>query len=382
MKNERGQNLLKRVDLIVGGIFLYMWGALRKKRRLPAECTTAGIFAFAAIGDSILSSIIISELRKIKKISRVVVFASRSNARIYDLFEGLDEIVVVPLTSPLNALREIKKYDVDVLIDTSQWPRISAILAAFARSKFTIGFKTRNQFRHYAYDASVEHRDGVHELDNFRALLRPLGIESVEYPKITKAIRPSRSPFVIDDKYVVFHPWASGTNFAMREWPVEYWRDLARILIDSGYTIVITGGPEDAARAQQLVELIGNRNVISVAAKVSLTEVVEIVRQAECIVCVNTGIMHLSAMLDTPMISLHGPTNPFRWGPVNKERGVVAVSRRDGGMFLNLGFEYPRNATYVMEKISVASVTDVLSEVHSINLGCHDKKPAGEAFAS
>ncbi|WNC89065.1 glycosyltransferase family 9 protein [Paraburkholderia sp. FT54] len=382
MKNERGQNLLKRVDLIVGGIFLYMLGALRKKRRLPAECTTAGIFAFAAIGDSILSSIIISELRKIKKISRVVVFASRSNARIYDLFEGLDEIVVVPLTSPLNALREIKKYDVDVLIDTSQWPRISAILAAFARSKFTIGFKTRNQFRHYAYDASVEHRDGVHELDNFRTLLRPLGIESVEYPKITKAIRPSRSPFVIDDKYVVFHPWASGTNFAMREWPVEYWRDLARILIDSGYTIVITGGPEDAARAQQLVELIGNRNVISVAAKVSLTEVVEIVRQAECIVCVNTGIMHLSAMLDTPMISLHGPTNPFRWGPVNKERGVVAVSRREGGMFLNLGFEYPRNATYVMEKISVASVTDVLSEVHSINLGCHDKKPAGEAFAS
>jgi hypothetical protein len=51
-------------------------------------------------------------------------------------------------------------------------------------------------------------------------------------------------------------------------------------------------------------------------------------------------------------------------------------------MFLSLGFEYPRNAKYVMEKISVASVADVLSEVYSINLGRHDKKPAGEAFAS
>ena len=75
MKNERGQNFLKRVDLIVGGAILYILGALRKKRHLPSECTTAGIFAFAAIGDSILSSIIISELRKVKKTSKVVIFA-------------------------------------------------------------------------------------------------------------------------------------------------------------------------------------------------------------------------------------------------------------------------------------------------------------------
>ena len=380
MKNERGQNFLKRVDLIVGGAILYILGALRKKRHLPSECTTAGIFAFAAIGDSILSSIIISELRKVKKTSKVVIFASRSNARIYDLFDGLDEIVIVPLTSPLNALKEIRKHEVDVLIDTSQWPRISAILAAFAKTKFTIGFKTGSQFRHYAYDSIVEHCDELHELDNFRKLLSPLGIESTEYPRITKDIRASGLP--IDDKYIVFHPWASGTNFAMREWPTECWRNLARILIESGYAIVITGGPEDATRAQQLVDLIGSQKVVSVAAKVSLTEVVGIVRRAECIVCVNTGIMHLSAMLDTPMISLHGPTNPFRWGPVNKELGVLAVSKRDGGMFLNLGFEYPRSAKYVMEKISVASVADILSEVYSINLGRHDKKPAGEAFAS
>ncbi|CAE6845475.1 glycosyltransferase family 9 protein [Paraburkholderia domus] len=382
MKNERGQNFLKRVDLIFGGAFLYVLGAFRKRRRLPTECVTAGVFAFAAIGDSILSSIIISELRKVKKISRVVVFASRSNARIYELFDGLDEIVIVPLTSPLNALREIRKHEVDVLIDTSQWPRISAILAAFARTKFTIGFKTRRQFRHYAYDTSIEHCDGLHELDNFRRLLHPLGIESTEYPRITREIRPTGLPFVIDDRYVVFHPWAAGTNFEMREWPMECWRSLARILIDNGYAIAITGGPEDATRAQQLVDLIGSPKVVSVAAKVSLTAVVGIVRQAECIVCVNTGIMHLSAMLDTPMISLHGPTNPFRWGPVNKERGVIAVPKREGGMFLNLGFEYPRNAKYVMGNISVASVADVLSEVYSINLGRHDKKPAGEALAS
>jgi hypothetical protein len=45
-------------------------------------------------------------------------------------------------------------------------------------------------------------------------------------------------------------------------------------------------------------------------------------------------------------------------------------------MFPKLGFEHLRNAKYVMGKISVASVADVLSEVYSISPGCHDKKPA------
>jgi len=69
----------------------------------------------------------------------------------------------------LVSLREIRKYEVDVLIDTSQWLRISAILADFTGgAKFTIDFRTRRQFRHYVYDISIEHCDGLHELGNFR----------------------------------------------------------------------------------------------------------------------------------------------------------------------------------------------------------------------
>jgi hypothetical protein len=83
-------------------------------------------------------------------------------------------------SSWLVSLREIRKYEVDVLIDTSQWLRISAILAAFKRAKFTIDFKTRRQFRHYVYDISIEHCDGLHELGNFRKQLQ-------------KTIAPSRN---------------------------------------------------------------------------------------------------------------------------------------------------------------------------------------------
>lgn len=366
MKSERGQGLMKRVDLCVGGVFLYVLGAIRKKRSVPSEYSTVGIFAFAAIGDSILSSFLISEVRKLANVSKVIVFASKSNAGIYDLFKGFDEISIVPVTNPFQAIRLVRQFNVDILIDTSQWPRIAAILAAFTRSKFTIGFKTRQQFRHYAYDACVEHNSTVHEVDNFRKLLNPLGVESRAYPRITKDVQATGASHITSDKYIVFHPWAAGTNSAMREWPITYWCNLAETLIETGYTIVITGGPGDADRAEELRKLIGGASVINAAAKFGFSGVAEIIRGAACVICVNTGIMHLSAMLDTPMISLHGPTNPSRWGPVSKERGVLAVSEREGGMYLNLGFEYPKKPKYLMDKISVDAVVNALRKEYSI----------------
>ncbi|SAK48409.1 lipopolysaccharide heptosyltransferase III [Caballeronia catudaia] len=366
MKSERGQGLLKKVDLFLGGAFLYVLGAIFKKRSVPSDYSTVGIFAFAAIGDSILSSFLISEIRRLSNVSKVVVFASRSNAGIYELFKGFDRIVIVPVTNPFMAIRRVREFEVDILIDTSQWPRISAILAALTRSKFTIGFKTRSQFRHYAYDACVEHDSNVHEVDNFRKLLRPLGVESRESPRITNDVQAAEAPRIASERYVVFHPWASGTNSAMREWPLNYWCNLAGTLIEKGYTVVITGGPGDSDRAEDLRRQIGGGQVINAAAKFGFLGIAEIINRAACVVCVNTGIMHLSAMLDTPMISLHGPTNPLRWGPVSKERGVLAVSEREGGMYLNLGFEYPKKPEYLMDKISVDAVVNALRLEYSI----------------
>ena len=90
-------------------------------------------------------------------------------------------------------------------------------------------------------------------------------------------------------------------------------------------------------------------------------------------VAVNTGTMHLAALLGKPLVALHGPTNPDRWGPIypgarNEQNTLIlGPGFNEGGAYLNLGFEYPENPTYLMDQISVEAVVDALRKF-SINI--------------
>ena len=110
--------------------------------------------------------------------------------------------------------------------------------------------------RHLAYDIAVQHRGTVHELENLRNLLAPLSIHGQLLPRAKGRLRTaasSRDPKRCD---IVFHPWASGFRYTMREWPSERWAELAHHLIDAGATIWITGGPSDQPKAQNLEAMI------------------------------------------------------------------------------------------------------------------------------
>jgi len=77
---------------------------------------------------------------------------------------------------------------------------------------------------------------------------------------------------------------------------------------------------------------------------------------AACVVSVNTGNMHLAAALNVPVVGLHGPTNPARWGPIGGNAQIVRPSS-DECCYLNLGWEYPRNPPDCMGAIAVEQVS-------------------------
>jgi ADP-heptose:LPS heptosyltransferase len=70
--------------------------------------------------------------------------------------------------------------------------------------------------------------------------------------------------------------------------------------------------------------------------------------------------MHLAALLDVPMVALHGPTNPQRWGPLGRAAAVAGPGPECGCGFLNLGFEYPASPPACMERIDVSEVARLL----------------------
>lgn len=346
---ERASGTMKLLDRYAGIPMVCMQSMLRRKRTLPSRIRSIGLFKEACIGDTILLAGLIPDLRKAYPGVRVTLFVGPTNKGVAALIDA-DERVELPVTSPFRCAKLMRRHPVDVLLDFGQWPRINAVYSWLSSAAYTIGFSTAGQHRHYGYDAVVEHRSDRHELENFQALLAPLGVESKRVPTISV-----EGDAPVDGTYVVCHPWPGGTLSEVREWPQERWVELMCRFRSEGKRVLVTGGPADRERSEALARLCADDGVEVRAGKDGLSEVASILRRAACVVSVNTGIMHLAAAVGAPTLGLNGPTAEHRWGPVGAKVDSVSVPLPYGG-YLNLGFEYEGRPRDCMERIGVDEV--------------------------
>ena len=363
----RSGRLSRALDFHAGRVILLMAGWFRRlapgKLREPASI---GLCAFGAIGDALLSSAIVVDLKRRFPGARVVMLLTKTNAGIAPLLPHIDGSVVLPLFSPLRAIRLIRRQRFDLLIDANQWLRISAIYCAFGGAGYTVGFRTPNQSRHYAFDRVADHSADRHELENYRGLAEAVGAVADAVPRIAIPLQDGVGGCgMVAAPYVVLHPWAGGGRAELKEWPAEHWISLARALGEDGYGVVVTGAAGDADKASRLMAAAARSGVypVNLAGRLNLGRTASLLSEAELVVSVNTGIMHMAAAIGVPLVALHGPTNPKRWGPVathavNLVPDPVPDDVRVG--YLNLGFEFPPGAEDCMKFISVEKVLDAI----------------------
>ena len=103
-KAERGRTLLRKLDRWIGVPSLWIWSLFRHKRPQPAQFQRIGLCVFAAIGDALLASSLIADLKKAYPDSKITIFATPSNVVTFELIEGYDELVLVPITKPWQAI--------------------------------------------------------------------------------------------------------------------------------------------------------------------------------------------------------------------------------------------------------------------------------------
>jgi lipopolysaccharide heptosyltransferase III len=361
--SERGSPSKRFFDRALGIPLVSVLGALRTKRKSLPRISLLGLLETAAIGDTVLLAGVIPDLRASLPGSHVVLFTGSSNFEAALLLGGLDEVVRLPIGNPLETVRMLRERSLDVLLDFSPWPRIGALYSLLSGARLTVGFRTSNQYRHYGYDRCVDHLATVHELENYRSLVRSIDVESKSLPAIA-----AREPLIGElhsRNYLVFHAWPAGYRSHLKEWPQEYWCELAARVFPTGLTIVLTGARSEAERTEELLSRIrssSNPGVVSLAGRVNLAQTVTVLGNAAAVVSVNTGIVHLAAAVGAPIISLNGPTSATRWGPLGP-RAISVNAEAQGCGYLNLGFEYENQRENCMSSIRPERVFLALREL-------------------
>ncbi len=368
---ERGNARLKFFDRYVGPFLLLMLLPMRffRSRSVPSQIRSVGLLKTAAIGDTVLVSAMIDDLKAFDPTMRIVLFVGGSNAGFAKRLSGVDSVVQLPLTRPLKALGLIRQEAFDLFIDFDTWPRISAIFSALARAGLRLGFKTQGQYRHYMYDQAVTHQNDQHELENYRKLMSGLAVAGRSLPQTLG------HPWLGGERKVVFHLWPSGTQSHLKEWAPGHWQKLALSLLKlDDFSFVLSGGPEDQQRSLDFMNQLPSdvRSRFSSTAGCSFDATLRLLQRCSLLVSVNTGVMHIGAAMGVPTLGLHGPTNPRRWGPLGARVRSVA-SRWPGAGQLNLGFEYQDDRNF-MDGIDDAEVFTACQELLSSSVAQANSK--------
>ena len=111
---------------------------------------------------------------------------------------------------------------------------------------------------------------------------------------------------------IVIHPTA---GWPLKSWPIEWWARVVQALGRRVRSPLLVAGP--AADRRQLDEIVASVRGPAVAvADLGLPALAALYARARAVVGIDSGALHLAALVGTPVIGLFGPFDPHRFGPL------------------------------------------------------------------
>jgi heptosyltransferase-2 len=172
------------------------------------------------------------------------------------------------------------------------------------------------------------YRDRRHVVERYFDAARGLGLSPDDQPPevfvpmeaASAADRFLREAGVADRTLVALVPGAA--HFTKR-WPEHHWIALTELLAARGLGILVLGGRADAEVGERIARIAGRRGA-SAAGKFDLAGTAALLKRVRVAVAGDTGVMHLATAVQTPVVTLLGPTvREFGFVPYNARSTIL-----------------------------------------------------------
>lgn len=294
---------------------------IREIRRVMLVLTTG-------IGDAIFSSAVFESVRAALPHARIALFCRSSWQELFSAHPDID--VILPYHGKFRAffqtIRALREFAPELtLILHGNDPDIIP-LCHLAGSRFIVRIPTTGT----AFPELLSNRDrqsdhttlpGLHYVDNRLRILDSIGIpvcsrapKIVLEPRLLADVQARLDSRLAGCPYWVLHVHAADPYKSLPP-------DLAATVVTQGlklfpgHGIVLTGGAENRAALMSLVPEGSEMRVWVAAGELSLAESGACLAGASAIVAPDTGVLHLGAALNRPVIGLYAPTRSHLVGP-------------------------------------------------------------------
>jgi len=110
---------------------------------------------------------------------------------------------------------------------------------------------------------------------------------------------------------------------AAKRWPAEYYAVVAQHYITQGGQIILLGSAKDAPVTAQIAAAVNSPACQDLAGKTSIQDVLELLAQADQVVSNDSGLMHVAAAVDTPVIAVYGSSDPAYTPPLSDKAQIL-----------------------------------------------------------
>jgi heptosyltransferase-2 len=107
-----------------------------------------------------------------------------------------------------------------------------------------------------------------------------------------------------------------------KRWPAEHFATLARDLSGAGWTVWIIGSQKDAPMGESLRQL-SEGAAINLCGRTQLPDAIDLLGGADVVVTNDSGLMHVAAALDRPLVALYGSSSPAFTPPLAKRVAIL-----------------------------------------------------------
>ena len=242
----------------------------------------------------------------------------------------------------------------------------SALLALLAGAKERVGLAgpwIREPSAAVLYTQRISAAGRKHVVEESLALVEHLGarVGGWQFP----LPRNADDDRYIDDQlsryespeFIIINP---GGGWKSKRWaPENYARLLRHLEGRLGHKFLLTGSSGESELIAAIIESAGAKRAFYFPS--SVVQFIALARRARLFLGGDTGPMHLAAAVGTPLVAIHGPTDPARNGPFNAadialyNHAPVNHSRRNPNAAYIEGISVERVAAAMEERLTRAN---------------------------
>ncbi|MBX9349662.1 lipopolysaccharide heptosyltransferase II [Chromobacterium piscinae] len=110
-----------------------------------------------------------------------------------------------------------------------------------------------------------------------------------------------------------------------KRWPARHFAELAKRFQAAGYAVWLFGSAKDKQIGDDIARLAGDA-AVNLCGATGLDEAIDLMGLAKLAVCNDSGLMHVAAALDKPLVALYGSSSPDFTPPLSQRAEIVSLN--------------------------------------------------------